>query len=120
MTMGALAPILFLMPRKIRDALDAQACLDAAKAAGLAPRDWARQHDLDARSLHVWRIHLARRASRDSAPPSSGPRLVELVPTPPSRPPSRFVLHVAGAVVELDDNFREESLARLVRVLRAC
>ena len=108
------------MPRKIRDAQDAHACLDAAKAAGLAPRDWARQHDLDARSLNMWRVHLARRASRDSAPPPSGPRLVELVPTPPSRPPSRFVLHVAGAVVELDDDFREESLARLLRVLRAC
>ncbi len=108
------------MPRKIRDALDAHACLDAAKAAGLAPRDWARQHDLDARSLHMWRVLLARRASRDSAPPSSGPRLVELVPAPLSRPQSRFVLHIAGVIVELDDDFREESLARLVRVLRAC
>ena len=109
------------MPRKIRDAQDAHACLDAAKAAGLAPRDWARQNDLDARSLHMWRVHLARRASCDSAPPPpSGPRLVELVPTPPSRPHPRYVLHVAGCVVELDDHFHEESLARLVRVLRAC
>ena len=109
------------MPRKIRDAQDALACLDAAKAAGLAPRDWARQNDLDARSLHMWRVHLARRASCDSAPlPPSGPRLVELVPTPPSRPQPRYVLHVAGCVVELDDHFHEESLARLVRVLRAC
>jgi hypothetical protein len=109
------------MPRKIRDALDAQACLDAASAAGLSPRDWARQHDLDARSLNMWRVHLARRASRDSAtPPPSGPRLVELVPAPPSRPQPRYVLHVAGCVVELDDGFSESSLARLVRVLRAC
>ncbi len=108
------------MPRKIRDAQDAHDCLDAAKAAGLAPRDWARQHSVDARSLHMWRVLLARRASRDSAPPSSGPRLVELVPAPPSRPQPRYVLHVAGCVVELDDHFHEDSLARLVRVLRAC
>ena len=108
------------MPRKIRDALDAQACLDAASSAGLAPRDWARQHGVDARSLHLWRVHLARRASRDSAPPAPKHRLVELVAASPIRPPSRFVLHVAGAVVELDDNFREESLARLVWVLRTC
>lgn len=119
--MGALAPILFPTPRKIRDALDAQACLDAASAAGLSPRDWARLHDLDACSLNIWRVHLARRSSPDSAsPPPSGPRLVELVPAPPSRLQPRYVLHVAGCVVELDDGFSENSLARLVRVLRAC
>ena len=121
MTTGAPAPILFPMPRKIRDALDAQACLDAANAAGLSPRDWARQHGVDARSLHMWRVLLARRASRDSAPrPSSAPRLVELVAASQARSPSRFVLHLAGAVVELDDDFHETSLARLVRVLRSC
>lgn len=120
MTTGAPAPILFPMPRKIRDANDAQTCLDAATSAGLSSRDWARQHGVDARSLHLWRVLLARRSSRDSAPPPSAPRLVELVPAPPSRPRSRFVLHIAGTVVELDDDFRDDSLARLVRVLRAC
>lgn len=108
------------MPRKILDAQDAQSCLLAAEAAGLSPRDWARQHDLDARSLNLWRIHLARRAS-PSAPsvPPTKPRLVELVPAAP-RSQARYVLHVAGATVELTDDFRDDSLARLVRVLRSC
>lgn len=91
------------MPRKIRDALDAHACLDAAKAAGLAPRDWARQNATSTLALSSCGVCISLAAPRDSAPPPSGPRLVELVPAPPSRPQPRYVLHVAGCVVELDD-----------------
>jgi len=47
--------------------------------------------------------------------------LVELVAAP-MRPltQGRYVIRVAGAELELDDDFREETLARIVGVLRSC
>jgi len=51
-------------------------------------------------------------------------RLVELVPTPSSRPESagvaRYVLDVGVGRVEFGDDFREETLTRVMMVLRAC
>jgi hypothetical protein len=37
-----------------------------------------------------------------------------------SRADARYVVHVDGARIELADDFREETLVRLVRALRAC
>lgn len=49
---------------------------------------------------------------------------MELVPAPPPRPVSpgnaRYVLEVGGASVEFGDDFREETLVRVMAVLRAC
>ena len=93
-------------------------------------RGRARANGIDGRSLNAWRVNLARRESRVSGrqPRSQraavGVRLVELVPTPSSRPESagvaRYVLDVGGGRVEFGDDFREETLARVMMVLRAC
>lgn len=107
------------MRRKIEDERDARACLKAAKAAGATVREWARQHGIDGRSLNAWRINLTRRVAKGSAPRPK-PRLVELVPATPSRVATRYVVRVAGTELELGDDFREETLVRLVRALRAC
>jgi len=53
--------------RKLRDEADARACLAAMEASGLSLSEWARQHGMDGRSLHCWRMSLARRSS--SPPP---------------------------------------------------
>ena len=49
-------------------------------------------------------------------------RLVELVPAVPTSPEQRgrYVIRLGGAELELSDNFREETLSRIVRVLRSC
>jgi hypothetical protein len=107
------------MRRKIEGEQDARACLRSAKAAGVSVGEWARENGIDGRSLNAWRINLSHRGASELTTVSK-PRLVELVPAAPSRGEARYVVHVDGARIELADDFREETLVRLVRVLRAC
>jgi hypothetical protein len=129
-TRSALASIVFRMTtalRKIRDADDARACWAAAQASGLDARAWARAHGVDGRSLNTWRMNLGlggapRRALRSQAKPSRArAQFVELVTAPtPVAPRGRYLVRVGIAEVEFDDAFREETLRRLVSVLRSC
>lgn len=102
--------------RKIEDARDARACVRAARAAGLSLGAWARRHGVDGRSLHAWSVNLARSATAMVATP----RLIELVPRSPAAAPARYIVRVGEAAVEIGDEFLDETLARVVRVLRAC
>lgn len=102
------------MARKIRDRQDALACLEAMDASDLNLTSWARSHDVDARSLHCWRMNLGWQAG--------GQRIVELVPEPrpASLPVARYVFRVNGVELEVDDHFREDTLARLLQVIAPC
>jgi hypothetical protein len=105
--------------RKVRDAADARACLDAAEASGLTRAAWARQQGIDGRSLNAWHNNLARRASGESSPATM--RLVELVPTAHAAPaPVRYVVRCGEFAVEVDARFEDETLARLLRVVSSC
>jgi hypothetical protein len=106
------------MRRKIEDERDARACLKATKAAGVSVKDWARAHGVDARSLHMWQVNLAR--WREAPPKPAELRLVELVPTDAARRSASYLVRVAGAEIEVDGDFHAETLVRLVRALRAC
>lgn len=100
--------------RKIVDARDARACVRAARAAGLSLGAWSRRHGVDGRSLHAWSVNLGLSSSPK-------PRLIELVPTPtPGSGCARYVVRVGDAAIEIGDDFHAETLARVVRVLRAC
>ena len=105
------------MRRKIEDERDARTCLRAAKAARVSVGEWARDNGVDGRSLNAWRINLSRSRAPEEA---TKPRLVELVPATPPRADARYVVHIDSARIELADDFREETLVRLVRALRAC
>ena len=101
--------------RKIRDEADARACLAALGACSLALAGWARREGVDGRSLNLWRMNLARRATR------SGPRLVELVPHPAPTPrAARYVVRRGELAVELGEDFDEDVLFRLLQVVAAC
>jgi len=99
------------MRRKIEDESEAKAVLAAAAAAGVSPGEWAREHGVDGRSLDRWRGRLSRGAHL--------PTLVELVPSTTSSS-RRVVVRVGDAEVELDGDFDEAALARVVRALRSC
>lgn len=101
--------------RKIVDARDARACVRAARAAGLSLGAWARQHGVDGRSLHAWSVNLGLGASSRVKP-----RLIELVPTTAPVVAARYVVRVGDTAIEFGDDFHDETLARVVRVLRAC
>ena len=81
-------------------------------------------------TLGAWRVNLARRGAKVT---KSQPRrkrtlvaggLVELVraPVAMTEPTSaaRYVVEVGSAGVEFGDDFPEETLARLMSVLRGC
>lgn len=104
--------------RKIKDARDARACVRAARAAGLSLGAWARRHGVDGRSLHAWSVNLTRSPSATAM--VAKPRLIELVPTSAPPAPARYVVRVGDATVEVSDDFHDETLARVVRVVRAC
>ena len=105
--------------RKVRDEADARRALAAVERAGGRIGVWARANGIDGRSLRMWKLNLARRsAARPSAPRVPVP-LVELVPTA-SLPAARYVLRHGDLTFEFGDDAREETLHRIVTVLRAC
>lgn len=111
--------------RKVRDEVEARALLRKVVASGRPLAAWARAHGIDARSLNLWRVNIERRAlDRRRATGATTPRFVELVArsAPSVAVPSaaRYVVIVGDARVEVDDAFREDTLARLVATLRAC
>lgn len=99
--------------RKIRDAVEARACLAEAASSGRTRRAWAREHGVDARSLKAWHVNL-QRGSR------STPRLVELVSAASPSPPATYRIRCGAFEVETTATFDEASLGRLLRVVAAC
>lgn len=116
--------------RKIENERDARACLAAVRAAGGHIGTWARANGVDGRSLNAWRENLSRastgrggdrsgRTPRAELSPIS-PRLVELVATLTAPSAARYALRVGTATIEFGDDFREETLRRVVAMLRSC
>lgn len=101
--------------RKIRDVAEARTSLDAAEASGMTRAQWARANGIDGRSLNAWRLNLARRS-----PATSRLRLVELVPATPSRTTVPLRVRCGPFVVEVDADFDEVALTRLLTVVSSC
>lgn len=116
--------------RKVRDEVEARALLGKVVASGRPLAAWARAHGIDGRSLNLWRVNLGRRAAepvraarRTRVVGLTEPRFVELVARSAPEPAplaARYAVIVGDVRVELDDAFREDTLARLVATLRAC
>jgi hypothetical protein len=105
--------------RKVPNAETARAWLDAAERSGLTRAQWCAEAGVDARSLQCWRIALARRA------PQPVPPFVELVPRSsgvpaPGAVPPALRVHVGDVMIEVVSGFHAESLAEVLRVVRAC
>jgi hypothetical protein len=124
--------------RKIRDIEDAQACLKAARAArGMSRGDWARQQGIDGRSLNAWGRNLARRrkasGKRQARRKKTGSAVVELVACREGKDMTRAATTPAGATetgryvvrcgpyaVEVDGQFHDQTLRRLLQVVVGC
>ena len=101
------------LKRKIQDRTEAEAFLADWEASGLAFRAFCNRKDIDGRSLHCWRMIFDREAA--DAPV----QLVELAPTSIAST-SIYRIRLGEAVVEVDDTFRADTLARLLAVVVAC
>ena len=102
------------MARKIRDRRDALSCLEAMDSSSMGLTPWAHAHGVDARSLNCWRLNLGWEPGCE--------RLVELVPDVGGGHASiaRYRVRVDGVEIEVDDNFREETLVRLLDLVVGC
>ena len=105
-------------PRKVRDYDDARALLDAWSESGLSFTAFCKQKGVNGRSLHIWRVNLDRWAPQAS---HQEPKLdlVELTLAAPSAR-AKYRIEIDGAVIEVDDQFQEQTLARLLGVLTRC
>ena len=105
--------------RRILNETEARRCLGAARSSGRGElATWARAHGIDGRSLNAWRVNLERRGKPARR---VGPRLVELVPAiAADSSSSRYVLHIGSVELELGDDFNEQTLRRLVGLLKSC
>lgn len=100
--------------RKVRDEAEARSAMAAVAASGLPRPVWARRHGISPRSLNAWRLNLAR---RPATPPPL--RLVEITPFAGPAAPT-YTLRIGDLQLELADDFREDTLRRLLGVLRSC
>ena len=107
--------------RKIRDEADARACIAAQKVSGMTTAAWCRSEGIDGRSLRAWTLNLSRSAAPAGKRVRAKPvQLIELVPSGPLRRTARYVVRVGRHDVEVDDQFNESTLRRLVGVLASC
>ena len=107
------APV--LVPRKIRDREDAVACLAAVAASCKPLRAWCHAEGISARSLNIWRLIL----DRAGAPRVPRLRLVELLASP-TRTPEPLRVRVGDFAIDVPTTFDDETLRRVVAVLRQC
>src|SRR5437870_3980886 len=107
-----------MVGRRIFNEQDARRCLAAVRSSRSTLAAWARAHGIDGRSLNLWRVNLESRGV--PRPRSVAPRLVELVPAAVPAARSRYVLQVGGVELEIGDDFDDQSLRRLVGLLKSC
>lgn len=104
--------------RKISGEAEARSALRAIKRSGISLKEWASEHGVDGRSLHAWEMTLTKRA-RGLVKPRRTAALVELVPTMPVAS-ARYVMCIGEISVEFGDDASEETLLRVVGLLRSC
>lgn len=103
-------------PRKILDADDARECLAAVARSGLSRVAWCHENRVNARSLNAWRLAV----ERSSRPRSATLQLVELVAGRDDQRGSGCRVRVDRFVVEVDPDFDDQHLARVLRVVTSC
>lgn len=112
--------------RKIANAEEARRLLDDLERSGLDRPTFCQREGIDGRSLNCWRLNMTRKRETSERCPPEALRVVELSRaqiervTAPSDVGSRYRVAVADAVIEVDDAFRDDTLARLLSVVRAC
>jgi hypothetical protein len=104
--------------RKIHDEAEAIEALDSMARTGLELADWCRARDIDARSLSGWRGVLE---ARGYEPPveRSHPEFIEVLRVPVARS-ARYTIRHRGFELEVDDDFDDRTLGRLLTVVGAC
>ena len=98
--------------RKVRNEADARKLLDAWRRSGRILRDWCHAEGLNAHSLGWWRMHLG----------NQGIRMMEVTPAvvPVPQRSARYFIHLDDVCIEVSDDFREDTLTRLLALVESC
>jgi hypothetical protein len=80
-------------------------------------KSWANAHGVDGRSLHAWKMNLARGSS---AGERRAARLVELVPHMQPAAVARYRILCGELAVEVSGDFEDGTLRRLLAVVAGC
>jgi len=99
--------------RKVVDEAEAEGLLAEWRAEAVDFRVFCRERGLDGRSLQCWRMILSRRAGARPV------RLLELTLPEPSRAVATYRVTVGDFTVEVGDDFRDDTLGRLLGVVAA-
>ena len=102
-----------MVRRKVRDAEEAAVLLAEAQRSGRPRAEFARSNGIDARSLNMWRVCLARRRSPAEL------RLVELVAADPPAS-ARIAVRCGPFAVEVPADFDDQHLQRVLTAVAAC
>jgi hypothetical protein len=108
--------------RKVRDESDARSLLELFESSSQTVAQFARVQRIDGRSFQCWKYRLQKEAAQ-GAPASSELRFVELLsrrtPTATISTPV-YRLSVGEVSIELDGNFDDQVVLRLLRVAGQC
>ena len=102
--------------RMVRDRAEAAELLAELEASGERMSDWCTARGINWYSLNAY-------LGRGVVPARQEPEFVELTvasPPPTAVAAARYQVRVDGIEIEVDDQFREDTLVRLLGVLAAC
>lgn len=114
-----------MVRRKVVDRADAERLLDAWEGGSDDLVDFCARVGVDGRSLHCWALNLGRvpREQRGTAAVGLVELAVRGAPATAASATAASALYrvvVGDLAVEVDDGFREDTLARLLRVVARC
>jgi len=99
--------------RIITDENEARRQVESAGRAGKTLTEWAREHEIDGRSLRSWPRKLGLTEL-------GRPRLVELVPRPGVQEAASYALVIQGLRFEFGEEASASMIQRVVGALRSC
>lgn len=113
--------------RKIVDAAEARRLVAAIHRSGKSTGEWVRGRGIDGRSLQAWKMTFERQGTavskrRRPLPARAKPKaLVELLPKSAfATRPAKYVLERDGVRLEFGEDFADDTLRRVLLVLRSC
>lgn len=113
--------------RKIVDVAEARRLVRAVQRSGKSTGEWVRGRGIDGRSLQAWKMTVERGAfdapkpRQSSRPAAKRQALIELVPKPVMvTRAAKYVIERDGVRLEFGDDFADDTLRRVLLVLRSC
>ena len=104
--------------RKVRDEHEARDLLEELRGSGLGMPEFCAGAGVDGRSLNCWRVNLERRDAAN-VEVTAPVRFLEVVGARAPRKQAVYRIRAGRLAIEVDDDFEEDTLGRLLAVASA-